>query len=82
MPELQTLTSGLVFGESPRWHDGRLWFSDMGTNEVAALDLEGTSEVVAHVPAMPMGADPGSCEQWSKRPVSTRLAVGMPSLGA
>lgn len=55
MPELQTLTSGLVFGESPRWRDGRLWFSDMGTNEVAAVDLEGTSEVVARVPAMPMG---------------------------
>ncbi len=55
MPELQTLTSGLVFGESPRWHDGRLWFSDMGANEVAAVDLEGTSEVVAQVPAMPMG---------------------------
>src|ERR671917_2373594 len=55
VPELQILTTGLVFGESPRWHDGRLWFSDMGANEVAAVDLEGTSEVVARVPAMPMG---------------------------
>jgi sugar lactone lactonase YvrE len=55
VPEPQILTSGLVFGESPRWHDGRLWFSDMGANEVAAVDLEGTSEVVARVPAMPMG---------------------------
>ncbi len=55
MPELRTLTSGLVFGESPRWRDGRLWFSDMGTNEVGAVDLEGTSEIVARVPAMPMG---------------------------
>jgi sugar lactone lactonase YvrE len=55
VPELQLLTTGLVFGESPRWHDGRLWFSDMGANEVAAVDLEGTSEVVARVPAMPMG---------------------------
>jgi sugar lactone lactonase YvrE len=55
MPELQTLLTGLVFGESPRWHDGRLWFSDMGANEVAAVDLEGNSEVVARVPAMPMG---------------------------
>jgi sugar lactone lactonase YvrE len=55
VPELQILTTGLVFGESPRWHNGRLWFSDMGANEVAAVDLEGTREVVARVPAMPMG---------------------------
>jgi sugar lactone lactonase YvrE len=55
VPEPQILTTGLVFGESPRWHDGRLWFSDMGANEVAAVDLEGTSQVVARVPAMPMG---------------------------
>jgi sugar lactone lactonase YvrE len=55
MPELQTLLTGLVFGESPRWHDGRLWFSDMGANQVGAVDLEGNSEVVARVPAMPMG---------------------------
>jgi sugar lactone lactonase YvrE len=55
MPELRTLLTGLVFGESPRWHDGRLWFSDMGAEQVAAVDLEGNSEVVAHVPAMPMG---------------------------
>jgi sugar lactone lactonase YvrE len=56
MPELQTLMTGLVIGESPRWHDGRLWLSDMGAKEVVAVDLEGTSEVIAHVPAMPMGS--------------------------
>jgi sugar lactone lactonase YvrE len=61
MPELQTLLTGLVFGESPRWHDGRLWFSDMGANEVVAVDLEGKSEVIARVPAMPMGS--GSCRR-------------------
>lgn len=55
MPELQTLMTGLVFGESPRWHDDRLWFSDMGAQQVVAVDLEGNSEVIARVPAMPMG---------------------------
>jgi len=55
MPELQTLMTGLAFGESPRWHDDRLWFSDMGSHEVVAVDLEGKSEVIARVPAMPMG---------------------------
>jgi sugar lactone lactonase YvrE len=56
MAELRTLADGLVFGESPRWRDGRLWVSDMGAGEVVAVDLEGRSEVVAEVPGMPMGS--------------------------
>jgi sugar lactone lactonase YvrE len=52
---LRTLVSGLAMGESPRWHDGRLWFSDMGTKVVTAVDLDGRGEVVAEVPGMPMG---------------------------
>lgn len=55
MPEPQTLMTGLVMGESPRWHDGRLWLSDMGANEVVAVDLTGNHELVASVPAMPTG---------------------------
>src|SRR5713101_7506844 len=34
MAELQTLMTGLVFGESPRWHDGHLWVSDWGAREI------------------------------------------------
>src|SRR6266480_1345508 len=45
--ETRVLLSGLGMGESPRWHDGRLWFSDWGTNEVVAVDLEGNAEVMA-----------------------------------
>ena len=33
---------GVVFGESPRWHDGRLWFSDWGANQVLALGTDGS----------------------------------------
>jgi sugar lactone lactonase YvrE len=33
-------------GESPRWHDGRLWFSNWGTDEIVAVDLDGNSEVM------------------------------------
>ena len=55
MPEPRTLLTGLMFGESPRWHDGRLWFSDMGAQEARSVDLDGNSEVVASVPGMPMG---------------------------
>lgn len=52
---MNTLLTGLAMGESPRWHDGRLWLSDMGANEVVRADLDGTSEVVLSVPGMPMG---------------------------
>jgi len=55
MSGLSVLLTGLRMGESPRWHDGRLWLSDMGANEVVAVGLDGASEVVASVPAMPMG---------------------------
>jgi sugar lactone lactonase YvrE len=48
--EVQTLLTGLAFGESPRWHDNRLWFSNWGTQEVVAVDLEGKSEVMLRVP--------------------------------
>jgi len=50
MPELQTLMTGLMIGESPRWHEGRLWFSNWGAQEIIAVDVEGNSEVVARVP--------------------------------
>jgi sugar lactone lactonase YvrE len=46
-PQLQTLTRGLVFGESPRWgHDGRLWLADWGARQIVAVDLQGTTEVM------------------------------------
>jgi sugar lactone lactonase YvrE len=52
---LDTLLTGLAFGESPRWHDGRLWFSDMGTHELIAARLDGSAERIAEIPGMPMG---------------------------
>ena len=33
----QTLMTGLAFGESPRWHDGRLWFSNWTAQEIRSL---------------------------------------------
>jgi sugar lactone lactonase YvrE len=55
LPELHTLLTGLAFGESPRWHNGRLTFSDFGAQEVGAVDLEGKKEVIARVSGAPMG---------------------------
>lgn len=59
MAELHTLLTGIAFGESPRWHEGRLWFADWGAQQVLAVDLEGTCEVIVRVPfpAFPMCID-------------------------
>ncbi len=55
---IQILLTGLGFGESPRWHDGRLWFSNWGMQEVVAVDLDGKSEVMVRVPtSMPFCID-------------------------
>jgi sugar lactone lactonase YvrE len=50
MPEPRVILGGLAYVESPRWHDGRLWFAHWGTDEVIAVDLDGKSEVVGHGP--------------------------------
>jgi sugar lactone lactonase YvrE len=55
--ELQTLMTGIEFGESPRWHDDRLWFSDWGTQEVVAVNREGESEVIVRMPSFPFCID-------------------------
>jgi sugar lactone lactonase YvrE len=48
--KVQVLMTGLAFGESPRWHDGRLWFSNWGAQEIIAVDHKGKSEVVVRLP--------------------------------
>lgn len=48
--QLQTLATGLAFGESPRWgRDGRLWFADWGTQQIVAVDGQGKSDVVVQL---------------------------------
>jgi sugar lactone lactonase YvrE len=54
---VETLIEGIAFGESPRWHDGRLWFSDWLAQEVIAVDLQGRSEVITRVDAFPFSID-------------------------
>src|SRR6476660_7559534 len=53
----RVVMDGLAFPESPRWHEGRLWFSDWGADQVIALDVDGRSEVVARVASFPMCID-------------------------
>jgi sugar lactone lactonase YvrE len=48
---------GVIFGESPRWHDGRLWFSDWGAHQVIVLGMDGRHEVAVDVASFPMCID-------------------------
>jgi sugar lactone lactonase YvrE len=57
VPEVHTLMTGLVFGEQPRWHEGRLWFSDWGVPQVMAVDLEGNHEVILPGRSFPLCVD-------------------------
>ena len=57
-PGVRTLMTGLAMGESPRWHEDRLWFSDWGAHEINAAHVDGTSEVAVRVPfALPFCID-------------------------
>ena len=59
MLQPRVLTTGHAFGESPRWHNDRLWFSDWGEQEILAVELEGHVETVVRVdfPSFPMCID-------------------------
>jgi sugar lactone lactonase YvrE len=46
-----------MFGEQPRWHENRLWFSDWGTQEVIAVDLEGNDEMILQGRSFPLCVD-------------------------
>jgi sugar lactone lactonase YvrE len=58
MSEPHLLANDLVIGESARWHDGRVWLSNWGAQEILAFDLEGKREVVTRVPTtLPFSID-------------------------
>ena len=43
----RVLATGLAMGESPRWHDGRLWLCDWLAGEVLTVDAGGRTEAEA-----------------------------------
>src|SRR5437667_418780 len=49
------LADGFVFLEGPRWHDGRLFVSDMHADRVLAVGLDGRVDRILDVPAQPSG---------------------------
>jgi sugar lactone lactonase YvrE len=58
MAERRVLLTGRGLVEAPRWHDGRLYFSDWTAGEVLAVDAGGHTEVVARVASLPL------CSAW------------------
>ncbi|MFC2035677.1 SMP-30/gluconolactonase/LRE family protein [Chloroflexota bacterium] len=53
--ETTVLLDGLLFGEGPRWHEGKLWFSDMYACWVKTVTVDGKAETVVEVPGRPSG---------------------------
>jgi sugar lactone lactonase YvrE len=57
---METLTArvareGLIFGENPRWHDGRLWYSDFYRHGIYSMDSSGEECLEHVVPGQPSG---------------------------
>ncbi len=49
---------GIAMGESPRWHDGRIWFADWMAGRIVAVDeASGAAEVVVEHASLPLCFD-------------------------
>jgi sugar lactone lactonase YvrE len=55
MRTLKVLLDKLAFPEGPRWHGGKLYFSDMHAHKVMTVDLNGKTETICEVPNRPSG---------------------------
>lgn len=53
--EARPFLTGLYFGECPRWHDGRLWFSDFFAGAVYSAGADGEWHAEVEVPGEPAG---------------------------
>jgi sugar lactone lactonase YvrE len=51
------LVDNLKFPEGPRWHEGKLWFSDYSTNQIMNVNLNGNVQTVVEVPDLPTAHD-------------------------
>jgi len=55
MTKASVLAEGLYFGEGPRWHDGRLWFSDFYAHAVKSVDASGAVRTELEIDDQPSG---------------------------
>ena len=51
----EPFVSGLFFGECPRWHDGRLWYSDFFDHAIFSVSPEGERRVEVDYDGEPAG---------------------------
>jgi sugar lactone lactonase YvrE len=70
MPDVTVFTSGLHFPESPRWHDGHLWLSDITGRAIHRYAPNGEGGVYARLDTEPSGL--------GFAPDGSVLAVDMP----
>ena len=49
------LADGIYFGEGPRWHEGRLWFSDFYAHAVKSVSLAGDLRTEFEIDDQPSG---------------------------
>ncbi|MCE9621389.1 MAG: SMP-30/gluconolactonase/LRE family protein [Actinomycetia bacterium] len=52
---VEQLCDGLHFAEGPRWHDGKLWFSDFYDHAVKTVDTLGNVATMLELPGQPSG---------------------------
>lgn len=53
--EPTVVADGLGFIEGPRWHGGRLWFSDFSSRTVRSVDAAGDLQTHAYIAGQPSG---------------------------
>ena len=82
--KLEMLVDDAVFGESPRWHAGALWFSDIGGNKVWRIAPDGSRTLVVLDRAGAFGAwlDPGGRSPGHLDPRPYHLSDGAGRRGA
>ncbi len=54
---MEIFASGLGMGESPRWHDGRLWVCDWTAGQVLSFDATGAGQVELTMEGLPFSID-------------------------
>lgn len=55
MAKAEIVAEGLYFGEGPRWHEGRLWFSDFYERAVRSLGPDGDLRTELQLQCQPSG---------------------------
>ena len=54
-PNVEQLCDGLHFAEGPRWHNGKLWFSDFYDHAVKTVDATGKVATMLEIDGQPSG---------------------------